>query len=59
MLNGGTLDGSTITVTSEDVETPSLANVKPTESTAQTHAEKEGHDVEQEGARSLTYIEKT
>ncbi|ORY73878.1 hypothetical protein BCR35DRAFT_281487 [Leucosporidium creatinivorum] len=48
MLNGGTLDGSTISVTSEDVEAPALANVKPVESTAQTPSEKEGHDVEQE-----------
>lgn len=48
MLNGGTLDGSTILVTSEDVEAPALANVKPVESTAQTPSEKEGHDVEQE-----------
>lgn len=48
MLNGGTLDGSTITVTSEDVEAPSLANIKPVATTAQTPSEKEGHDVEQE-----------
>lgn len=48
MLNGGTLDGSTISVTSEDVEAPALANVQPVQSTAQTPSEKEGHDVEQE-----------
>jgi hypothetical protein len=49
MLNGGTLENSQITVSSQDTETPELANVKPTQSTAQTHAEKEGHDIDQEG----------
>lgn len=49
MLNGGTLEGSVITVSSDELETPPLANAKPVESTAQTPSEKEGHDVEQEG----------
>ncbi|KAK4049791.1 hypothetical protein OIV83_003847 [Microbotryomycetes sp. JL201] len=48
MLNGGTLDGSTISVTSKDVETPALANVQATKATAQTPSELQGHDVEQE-----------
>ena len=48
MLNGGTLDGSTISVTSDEVATPSLANVQPVKSTAQTPAEVDGHDIEQE-----------
>lgn len=50
MLNGGTLAGSQITVTSEDTETPALAHISPKDTThVQTHSEKEGHDVEQEG----------
>ncbi|KAK4700948.1 hypothetical protein P7C70_g5291, partial [Phenoliferia sp. Uapishka_3] len=48
MLNGGTLEGNVITVTSDDTEAPSLANVKPVDSNAPTHAETEGHDVDQE-----------
>ncbi|KAL8277145.1 hypothetical protein RQP46_010473 [Phenoliferia psychrophenolica] len=48
MLNGGTLEGNVITVTSDEVEAPKLANATPVESTAQTPSEKEGHDVEQE-----------
>ncbi|GAA5862288.1 hypothetical protein JCM8547_007589 [Rhodosporidiobolus lusitaniae] len=45
-LDGGHLDGNEIKVTSDDVETPSIANAKPVD--APTHAEKEGHDIEQE-----------
>ncbi|BGP18337.1 hypothetical protein JCM10213_008510 [Rhodosporidiobolus nylandii] len=48
LLTGAQFEGSTITVTSDDVEPPKLANVKATESTAQTPAEKEGHEIEQE-----------
>ncbi|KAI5479426.1 actin cytoskeleton protein [Pseudohyphozyma bogoriensis] len=48
LLNGGTLEGSQITVTSDDIETPALANAKPVASTAPTPAEKEGHELEQE-----------
>ncbi|KAK4048491.1 hypothetical protein OIO90_005822 [Microbotryomycetes sp. JL221] len=47
MLNGGTLDGSTISVTSSDVETPTLANVstdKPTSTTSTTEGEVEQED---------------
>lgn len=51
MLNGGTLEGNVITVTSDEIDTPAIAAVKPVESTAETPAEKEGSDVEQEGAR--------
>ncbi|GAA6014349.1 hypothetical protein JCM10207_005428 [Rhodosporidiobolus poonsookiae] len=48
MLTGGTLDGSTISVTSSDVETPKLAQVKPTAVDAATPAEKHGEEIEQE-----------
>ncbi|GAA5903918.1 hypothetical protein JCM6882_001349 [Rhodosporidiobolus microsporus] len=48
MLTGGILEGQEITVSSDDVEAPKLANVKPLESTAQTPAEKDGHEIEQE-----------
>ncbi|GAA5980731.1 hypothetical protein JCM11641_000186 [Rhodosporidiobolus odoratus] len=48
LLTGADLEGSTITVTSDDVEAPKLANAKAVESNAPTHAEKEGHDIEQE-----------
>lgn len=48
MLNGGTLDSSTITVTSEDTAAPSLANVKSVTSSAQTPAEKDESEISQE-----------
>lgn len=48
MLNGGTLDSSTISVTSEDTAAPSLANIKPVASNAETPAEKDHSEIEQE-----------
>ncbi|KAM0790305.1 hypothetical protein ACM66B_005606 [Microbotryomycetes sp. NB124-2] len=51
MLNGGTLDGSTISVTSQDVDTPALANVeasRPSAATTAATAADTQHDVEQE-----------
>ncbi|GAA5842635.1 hypothetical protein JCM11251_007747 [Rhodosporidiobolus azoricus] len=48
MLTGGVLEGKEITVSSDEVEAPKLANVKPIESTAQTPAEKNGEEIEQE-----------
>ena len=51
MLNGGTLDGSTITVTSDTVEAPAAATAKPVTpaapAVAPAHAE--GEELEQEG----------
>lgn len=44
MLNGGTLDGSTISVTSQDVTASSAASAKAPE----VHTDKDGHEVEQE-----------
>lgn len=44
MLNGGTLDGSTISVTSQDTAAPSAASAKA----ADVHSDKEEHEVEQE-----------
>ncbi|GAA5862308.1 hypothetical protein JCM8547_007596 [Rhodosporidiobolus lusitaniae] len=42
----GTSTANKIKVTSDDVEIPSIANAKPVD--ALTHAEKEGHNIEQE-----------
>ncbi|GAA6033966.1 hypothetical protein JCM8097_000432 [Rhodosporidiobolus ruineniae] len=47
-LTGGHLDGAEIKVTSDDVEAPKLAGVTPSQSTAQTPAEKHGEEIEQE-----------
>ncbi|GAA5957747.1 hypothetical protein JCM3765_003753 [Sporobolomyces pararoseus] len=47
MLNGGVLDQSTISVTSDDTEAPKLANIKPNSSTT-TAADHHGDEIEQE-----------
>lgn len=49
MLNGGVLDQSTISVTSNDTEAPKLANIKPNQATTSTPAEHHDDEIEQEG----------
>ena len=56
MLNGGVLDQSTISVTSDDTEAPKLANIKPNSSTtATTAADHHGDEIEQEGEHKNIY----
>jgi len=52
MLNGGVLDHSTISVTSNDTEAPKLANIKPISPSTTTAEEKHGDEIDQEGARA-------
>jgi len=48
MLNGGVLDHSTISVTSNDTEAPKLANIKPISPSTTTAEEKHGDEIDQE-----------